>query len=87
MAITGSALVAAGIGLGVVGTALIAPAIFEWTGKVVEKGIGRLGSGLENASRTAGTIAGMFQRSFSELARAAVVEINRSSSKARDIAS
>ena len=30
MAIAGAGLVAAGIGLGIVGTALIAPAVFAW---------------------------------------------------------
>jgi hypothetical protein len=38
MAIAGSGLVVAGIGLGIVGMALIAPAVFTWTARLVEKG-------------------------------------------------
>ncbi len=38
MAIAGSGMVLAAIGLGIVGTALIAPAVFGWTARLVEKG-------------------------------------------------
>jgi hypothetical protein len=87
MAITGSGLVAAGIGFGLVGTALMVPAIFERAAKLLEWGIGRFGSRLENASRSVGTVAGTLHRSFSEAARAGAVEMKRSSARARDIAS
>jgi hypothetical protein len=39
MAIAGSGLIAAGIGLGIVGTALIVPAVIAWTVRLVEKGV------------------------------------------------
>ena len=87
MAIAGSGLVTAGIGLGLVGTALIAPAVFAWTMKLVDEGTERLASKLESASRSVGTIAGTLQRSFSEATRAGATEIRRGSPKSRDIAS
>jgi len=80
MAIAGSGLVAAGIGLSVVGMALIAPAVFAWAGKLLDKGVERLGSRLETASRTAGTVAGTLQRSFTEATRAGGAEMKRGSS-------
>ena len=42
MAIAGSGLVVAGIGLGIVGTALIAPAVFAWATGFLEKSADRL---------------------------------------------
>ena len=38
MAIAGSGLIAAGIGLSIVGAAMIVPAVFAWTIGLVEKG-------------------------------------------------
>ena len=38
MAITGAGLVVAGIGVSVVGAALIAPAVFAWAARLAEKG-------------------------------------------------
>ena len=70
---------AAGIGLGIVGTALIAPAVFAWAVKLVDKGTERLGSQLESASRRVGTVAGTLQRSFNEATRAGVAEMKRGS--------
>lgn len=77
MAIAGTGLVAAGIGLGIVGTALIAPAVFAWAGRLVEKGAGGLTAKFEEASKTVGTVAGTLHRSFSEATKAGVAEIRR----------
>ena len=65
MAIVGSGLVAAGIGLGIVGMGLIAPAVFAWTARLAEKGEDGLAAKFERASRTVGTVAGTLHRSFS----------------------
>jgi hypothetical protein len=78
MAVAGSGLVAAGIGLGIVGAALILPAVFEWTTGLVEKGADRLTAKVEGASKTVGTIAGTLHRSFNEAKRAGIVELKRS---------
>jgi hypothetical protein len=80
MAITGTGLVAAGIGLSIVGAALIAPAVFEWVTDMVEKGAGRVGAELEGASRKVGTVAGTLHRSFHEAKRAGIAELKRNSS-------
>jgi hypothetical protein len=77
MAITGSGLVVAGIGLGIVGIALIAPAVFSWTAQLVEKGADRLAGKFEEASKTVGTVAGTLHRSFSEAKKAGVAEMRR----------
>jgi hypothetical protein len=77
MAIAGSGLVVAGIGLGIVGMALIAPAVFTWTARLVEKGADGLAAKFEGASKTVGTVAGTLHRSFNEAKRAGVAEIRR----------
>ena len=41
MAIAGSGLVVAGVGLGILGAALIVPAVFEWTFALSRKRRGR----------------------------------------------
>ena len=69
MAVTGVGMMAAGIGLGIAGAALIAPAVFAWTAGLVEKTTDHLGNRLENASRTVGTVAGNLRRSFREAGR------------------
>jgi hypothetical protein len=66
MAIAGSGLVVAGIGLGIVGMALIVPAVFAWTARLAEKGTDGLVAKFERASKTVGTVAGTLHRSFSE---------------------
>ena len=86
MAITGSGLVVVGIGLGIVGTALIAPAVFAWTARLVEKGADGLTAKFEEASKTVGTVAGTLHRSFSEAKRAGVAEMKRSGSNQRSVA-
>ena len=80
MAIAGAGLVVAGIGLGVVGAALIVPAVFAWTARLAEKGADRLTAKVEGASKTLGNVAGTLHRSFNEAKRAGVAELKRSRS-------
>jgi hypothetical protein len=86
MAIAGSGLVVAGIGLGIVGAALIVPAVFGWTARLVEKGADGLAAKVEGASRTVGTVAGTLHRSFNEAKKAGVAELKRSRSNERSVA-
>ena len=86
MAIAGAGLVAAGIGLGVVGAALILPAVFAWTVQLVEKGADGLAAKVEGASKTVGTVAGTLHRSFNEAKKAGVAEMRRSQSNPRNVA-
>jgi hypothetical protein len=86
MAIAGSGLVAAGIGLSIVGTALIAPAVFAWAARLVEKGADGLTARFEEASKTVGSVAGTLHRSFSEAKKAGVTELRRSRSDERNAA-
>ena len=80
MAIAGTGLVVASIGLGIVGCALIVPAVFSWTARMVEKGADGLTAKVEEASKTVGTVAGTLHRSFNEAAKAGVAELRRHSS-------
>jgi len=70
MAIAGTGLVMAGIGLSVVGAALIVPAVFSWTVRLAEKGADGLASRVEGASKTVGNRRGdpasILQRSENE---------------------
>jgi hypothetical protein len=77
MAIAGSGLVVAGIGLGIVGAALIVPAVLEWTARLVERGADNFASKVEGASKTVGTVAGNLHRSFNAAKEAGVAEIKR----------
>jgi hypothetical protein len=86
MAIAGSGLVAAGVGLGIVGAALIVPAVLEWASRLVEKGADGLAAKFEGASKTVGTVAGTLHRSFNEAKRAGVAEMKRSRSNERNAA-
>jgi hypothetical protein len=86
MAIAGSGLIVAGIGLGIVGAALIVPAVFAWTARIVEKGADGFTAKIEGASKTVGTVAGTLHRSFTEAKRAGVAEIKRSRSNERSVA-
>jgi hypothetical protein len=86
MAIAGSGLIAAAIGLGIVGAALIVPAAVAWTVRLVEKGADGFTAKVEGASKTVGTVAGTLHRSFSEAKRAGVAEIKRSRSAERTTA-
>jgi hypothetical protein len=78
MAIAGSGLVVAGIGLGMVGAALIVPAVVTWIARLVEKGADGLAAKVEGASKTVGTAAGNLHRSFNEARRAGIAEMKRS---------
>jgi hypothetical protein len=78
MAIAGSGLVVASIGIGIVGCALIVPAVFTWATRMVEKGAEGLTSRVEGASKTVGTVAGTLHRSFNEAKKAGVAELRRS---------
>jgi hypothetical protein len=80
MAVAGVGLVVAGFGLGVVGTAMIAPAVFAWTARLVERGADGLLARFEGTSKTVGTVAGTLHRSFNEAKRAGVAEMRRSRS-------
>ncbi len=86
MAIAGSGLVVAGVGLGILGAALIVPAVFEWTSRLVEKGAEGLAAKVEGASKTVGTVAGTLHRSFNEARKAGVAEMKRARPSERNIA-
>jgi hypothetical protein len=86
MAIAGSGLVVAGIGLGIVGAALIVPAVFAWTTRLVEKGADGLTARVEGASKTVGTVAGTLHRSFNEAKKAGIAELRRGLSEERSAA-
>ena len=78
MAIAGAGLMVAGIGLGIVGAALIVPAVFSWTARLAEKGADQLSARVEGASKTIGNVAGTLHRSFNEAKKAGVAELRRS---------
>jgi len=86
MAMAGSGLVVAGVGLGILGAALIVPAVFEWTVRLVEKGADGFAAKVEGASKSVGTAAGTLHRSFNEAKRAGVAEMKRSHSNERGAA-
>ena len=77
MAIAGSGLMVAGIGLGIVGAALVVPAVFAWTAEFLDKSVGKVASKVEGASKTVGTVAGTLHRTFTEAKKAGVAEIKR----------
>ncbi len=86
MAMFGAGLVVAGVGLGIVGTALIAPAAFAWTTRFFDKRIEGLAAKVEGASKTVGTVAGTLHRSFNEAKRAGVAEMRRVRPQERNVA-
>jgi hypothetical protein len=86
MAIAGSGLVLAGIGLGIVGATLIVPAVFAWGTRLIEKSADGLAAKVEEASKTVGSVAGTLHRSFNEAKRAGVAEMNRGRSNRRNVA-
>jgi hypothetical protein len=77
MAIAGSGLLVASIGLAVVGTALIIPSVFAWTAGLVEKSADNFAAKVEGASKTVGTVAGTLHRTFNAAKNAGVAEIKR----------
>jgi hypothetical protein len=76
-AVVGSGLVAAGFGLGVVGAALIAPAVFDWAAGLINRRTDQLTTRMENASKTIGGVAGRLHRSFNAAKRAGAEEMRR----------
>jgi hypothetical protein len=72
MAIVGSGLVVGGVGLGIVGIAMILPVVFAWTARLAEKSADRLAAKMEETSKTVGSVAGTLRRSFTQAARAGV---------------
>jgi hypothetical protein len=80
MAIVGTGLVCAGIGLSAIGAVLILPAAIVLAASVFEKASGHVGDTIERASKKAGAVAGSLQRSFLDAARAGLTEIRRESS-------
>ena len=80
MAISGAGLMLAGIGLGIVGAALVLPAAFAWTTRLVEKSADGFAAKVEGASKTVGTVAGTLHRSFNEAKKAGLAEIRRNRS-------
>lgn len=77
MAAAGVALIAAGVGLGIVGASLIVPAVVAWAGRLAEKGADYLSTEVEGASKRIGRVAGTLHRSFNEASKAAVGEFRR----------
>jgi hypothetical protein len=77
MAVAGVGFVATGIGLGLVGAALIVPSVVAWTVNMVEKGTDLMAGKAEGASRTVGTVAGTLHRSFRKAADAGIAESRR----------
>jgi hypothetical protein len=84
MAMAGSGLVAASIGLGIVGCAMMVPAIFDWATRLVQRGADTLGPHMEGASKTVGTVAGTLHRSFNAAKDAGIAEIKRGQTKERN---
>lgn len=75
LAMAGSGLIVAGIGLSIVGAALIVPAVLAWTTRLVEKGADGFTAKVEGASKTVGAVAGTLHRSFTEAKKAGLAEI------------
>jgi hypothetical protein len=82
MAVAGTGLIAAGIGLGIVGAAMIVPSVVAWATRIVEKGAEGFNAKVEGASKTVGTVAGTLHRSFNEAKKAGVAEMKRGRSSA-----
>jgi hypothetical protein len=77
MAIGGVGLVVAGISLGVIGAALIAPAMFAFGARMIVKTTDNFTDKFEEASKTVGTITGTLHRAFNEAKKAGVDEFKR----------
>lgn len=78
MAVVGSGLFVAGVGLGVLGAALIAPAVIAWGARLLEGQADGISAKLEGASKRIGTAAGTLQRSFNAARKAGLEELKRS---------
>jgi hypothetical protein len=77
MAMVGSGLVVAGIGLGVLGAALMAPAVFSWGARLLEHRADGINTKLQGASKTIGSVAGTLHRSFNAARKAGISELRR----------
>jgi hypothetical protein len=77
VAIAGAGLMAAGVGLSIIGAALTIPAMLAWVVDLAEKRTMGLSAKVEGASKTVGTVAGTLHRSFKEATRAGMAEIKR----------
>ncbi len=86
MAIVGSSLIVTGVGLGLIGAALLVPAAFEWTARLVEKGANGFTAKVERASKTVGAVAGTLHRSFNDAKKAGISEIRRNPSNETSVA-
>ncbi|MDP8990092.1 MAG: hypothetical protein M3N41_08455 [Acidobacteriota bacterium] len=80
MAISGAGLIVAGVGFGIVGAALLVPAAFAWTTRLIERRADDFTAKMEGASKTVGAVAGTLHRSFKEARRAGLADIKRSRS-------
>ncbi len=86
MAIAGSGLVVAGIGLGILGAVMIVPCVVAWTARLAERGADGLAASVEGASKTVGTVAGNLHRSFNAAKEAGFAEMKRGHSREHNIA-
>ena len=86
MAIAGSGLVVAGIGMGILGAVLIVPCVIAWASRLVDHGADGLAARVEGASKTVGTVAGNLHRSFNAAKDAGVAEMKRGHSREHNIA-
>jgi len=86
MVIVGSSLIVTGVGMGLVGFALLVPAAFAWTTRLVEKGADGFTAKVEGASKTVGAVAGTLHRSYNEAKKAGLAEIQRTRSSERSVA-
>ena len=77
MAIVGSGLVVAGIGLGVFGAALMVPAAFAWGSRLLQHRADGMATKIQGASKTFGTVAGTLHRSFNAARKAGISEFKR----------
>ena len=71
----GAVLIGAGIGLAIVGAAMLVPACTNWAidaiDETVRRGRETINSGVETAASLAGNISGVAQRRFSEASKTA----------------
>ncbi len=71
----GAVLIGAGIGLAVVGAAMLVPACTNWAMDAMDEAVRRgretINTGVETAASLAGNISGVAQRKFSEASKTA----------------
>jgi hypothetical protein len=73
--VLGSVLIGVGVGMTIVGVAMVIPACTNWALCAVDEAVRRgretINSGVETAASLAGNISGVAQRRFSEASKAA----------------